>query len=730
MSPKISLKNKNSRTRKSFCLPRQRKNDIQMVSQNLHGFTSPEKYTGNLKYTAKKIFTAPLCFLAAVIIFSLLPGGTLNAQSDETDSTKKVLVLDSYDQTDTWAKEMISGIESAFAGCNAKVRIDIEYMDTRKLSEAAYEKHFENLYNLLKHKSHYKSYDIIIACDDHALNFLLKHRKEIYPETPVVFCGINLYRSQIDSRLEGHKGITGILEIRGCGNTIETALRLHPKATRIVVVNDRKFTSKWGGAGRTVEISGRMVKFVDFLMKDIVSGKLVEQVKNLGEESIVLFIGGVTNSKGIIMYPMEGTALILKKHCKVPIYTIWKGWIDKDLAVGGEIAFSYNQGREAANIAMRIMDGEKAEDIPIMREGLNNFLFDYKLLKKFNISHTHLPENSIILNMPQSFYYKYKIQIYTISSIIAILTVMVIILSVNNLRRRWAEQQLRQVRAGLEIKVNQRTAQLVNSNNTLQAEINERKKIEELLLDSQSRLRSLASELSLSEERLRHKMAIGIHDHIGQNLAISKIKLESLAKALPKSQFSGTIEEALDLISKTIKSARSLSFELSPSILYELGFEAAIEWLLRQTRERDGLLAEFENDEQTKPLADDVRVLLFQGVRELLVNVVKHSKAEKVKVIAKRINSRIQVTVEDNGIGFELQKIRSSDYSNRGFGLFSIQERLGYIGGRLDINSAPGCGTRIVMEAPLKNETNDNKIKELISSIREKKNEHKNIISR
>jgi signal transduction histidine kinase len=208
---------------------------------------------------------------------------------------------------------------------------------------------------------------------------------------------------------------------------------------------------------------------------------------------------------------------------------------------------------------------------------------------------------------------------------------------------------------------------------------------------------------------LRRRIASELHDHISQDLAISKMKLESLADPA-KSDLNASLKEVIGLIAHTIDVSRSLTFEMSPPVLYELGFEAAIGWLVNQTRKRFGLNAEFTDDGKPKPLDTDVRVTLFHAVRELLINVVKHAKARMVKVSASQVRGHVQITVEDDGIGFDASrktggghvshKAGSSDYTS-GFGLFNIRERLSHIGGKVNIRSKPGKGTRVTLIAPL-----------------------------
>jgi len=268
-------------------------------------------------------------------------------------------------------------------------------------------------------------------------------------------------------------------------------------------------------------------------------------------------------------------------------------------------------------------------------------------------------------------------------------------------QRKHTEQELERARDELEIRVRERTAELEKAVEKLQNEVSERKKAEEKLLTYQKQLRSSASQLSLTEERLRRKIATDVHDHLGQNLAISKLKIESLAQSATSPELAEALKEVCDLIAQAVENARSLTFELSPPILYELGFGPAVQWLLRQTRQQHGLSTEFIDDEHPKPLDDDIRVLLFQAVKELLVNVVKHAKASSVKVFTQRIDNQIQVSVEDDGVGFDVARVYSRHYTTGGFGLFNIRERLDHIGGHLDITSGAGKGTRVTLVAPI-----------------------------
>lgn len=225
-------------------------------------------------------------------------------------------------------------------------------------------------------------------------------------------------------------------------------------------------------------------------------------------------------------------------------------------------------------------------------------------------------------------------------------------------------------------------------------DISERKRAEEELLISQDQLRSLASELSLAEERIRRHTAVELHDRISQTMAFAKMKLGVLRKAASGSSLSNSLEEVLALLDETIEDTRSLISELSSPILYELGLVPAIDWLVHEMKQRHGMRVSFDDDGHPKPLDDDVR--------ELLVNVSKHAEAQSVKLSTLRDGNEIRIKVEDDGIGFDATGTSYGVNRHNGFGLFSIRERLEPIRGSVKIESESGNGTCATLVAPLK----------------------------
>jgi signal transduction histidine kinase len=233
-------------------------------------------------------------------------------------------------------------------------------------------------------------------------------------------------------------------------------------------------------------------------------------------------------------------------------------------------------------------------------------------------------------------------------------------------------------------------------------DVSEHKLAQVRLFDYQEQLRSLTSELSLAEERERRRIATDLHDRVGQALAVSKMKLGALRETDNGEGLIERIDDIRDLIEQAILETRSLIFKISSPILYELGFEAAVGWLAEEMEKQHAIQSHHRDDGHPKPLDDDIRVLLFQAVNELLLNVAKHARAQWVEITTERDGDRIRVVVKDNGIGLEPLEICNRWGKNQGFGLFSIRERLKHVDGSLQVESQPGTGTRITVIAPLK----------------------------
>jgi signal transduction histidine kinase len=204
----------------------------------------------------------------------------------------------------------------------------------------------------------------------------------------------------------------------------------------------------------------------------------------------------------------------------------------------------------------------------------------------------------------------------------------------------------------------------------------------------------------VTEETERQKLAEDLHDNLAQVLHVAKMKLAELRFGAGGDGQQLLFEEVDKLLGRANQSARSLSYQLSPPVLHELGLIAALEWLGEEMKRQYRLVVRLKNDGDAKSLDQRTRVILFRAVRELLVNVAKHAGVHRAAISVRRKGERIIVKVQDHGVGFN-PKVVHDPKETHGLGLFSIRERLEYLGGSMEIRSAVGRKTAITLSMPL-----------------------------
>lgn len=228
-----------------------------------------------------------------------------------------------------------------------------------------------------------------------------------------------------------------------------------------------------------------------------------------------------------------------------------------------------------------------------------------------------------------------------------------------------------------------------------------RKRSEERQEVSRRQLRALTHELSRAEDEERRRCAIYLHDQIGQALALLRMKLAELDRESPAEALRPSITKLTELVDDAIDDAQTLTFDLSPPLLHELGLAAAIEWLGEKFCRENGLEFDLEvvDDSHEKGAAGETASILFRAVRELLMNVVKHAAATRVRIRVEYGAAGTNIDVHDDGVGFDTSTLTANRGMHR-FGLFSIRERLDFIGGSFEISSESGHGTRATLFAP------------------------------
>jgi signal transduction histidine kinase len=240
-------------------------------------------------------------------------------------------------------------------------------------------------------------------------------------------------------------------------------------------------------------------------------------------------------------------------------------------------------------------------------------------------------------------------------------------------------EALRRARDQLEGRVADRTAEL-----QLQTE----------------RLQNLAHELAAAEHRERKRLAALLHDDLQQLLVAAKIRLNAAMRNVQDADSASALVQVVDIVDRAVDASRHLTRQLRPPVLYEAGLVAALQWLATEMNQMHGLAVETDTAELPIPLSDDIKALLFESVRELLLNVVKHAGVHRARVCLRHHAPDVEIAVEDEGTGLDLSQLDEAP-ARHGLGLFSLRERLAALGGDLRFQGVSGGGTRVELSIPI-----------------------------
>ncbi|MCE9637921.1 MAG: ATP-binding protein [Planctomycetes bacterium] len=256
-------------------------------------------------------------------------------------------------------------------------------------------------------------------------------------------------------------------------------------------------------------------------------------------------------------------------------------------------------------------------------------------------------------------------------------------------------------RIELERLVAERSADLLRTTDALRREVEEHRAANAAIERYQQQLRDMANALCLAGERERRAIAQVLHDHVGQALAFSRMRLLDLQSNAVFCGFEDDISHVLRLLDGCLRYTRDLTCELSPPRLYELGLDAALEWLAESYRTQHKVRVVYKGSDGAAGLDEEARAVLYAATRELLSNAVRHGRPANIHVALEAGGGRVGVRVRDDGAGFDVETSSASESgSGNRFGLFSLRERLAARRGMLHVRSAPGSGTEAVAEVP------------------------------
>lgn len=368
-----------------------------------------------------------------ICIFLLFFCVSEHAQAQEK---KKILILNSYHQGLSWTDNIVKGIKESLKAMENSIDYYIEYMDTKRFYG---DKYFEKIFNLMKQKYSGIKFDLIIVSDNDALLFTMKHYQRLFYEIPVIFCGINNFN---DSLIEKYrKWFTGVAEETDVRGTLDIALKLHPNTQRVYIINDITTTGLAMKKG-LLEIFPEFSNKISFIMLENPDMKeLQKEVEKIPPKSIILLLL-VNRDKTGNFFAYEESLDLLYPHTNSPIYSVWDFYLGRGI-IGGKLTSAFLQGKKAGELALQVLQGKSPSEIPVVKESPNEYMFDYNELKRFNVSLNRLPKESRIINLPESFFVKYRKTLTMITLIFIGLSLVIVILTINISKRKKIEEELR-----------------------------------------------------------------------------------------------------------------------------------------------------------------------------------------------------------------------------------------------------------------------------------------------
>ena len=309
---------------------------------------------------------------------------------------KTILFVNSYENGYRWSDSILNGIRSAIGKSRQEVDLRIEYMDSRR----HYDRHVESmLANYYHHKYGTTQPDAIIVSDNTAFDFMLRYRERLFPEVPLIFCGVNNFT---DETIRNEAAITGIGESVDFLENLRVARSLHPNAKRMVVIGNNSLTALAIIRQLESDIRNSQIKFPVRFLTRFKSEELMEELKTIPPDTLIFFLP---------FYEKRGTTFISSReimeqisvNTPFPIYSAWDFYLGAGL-VGGKLISGFDHGRTAAEMALETLKGKSAKELPVVRQVRATYIFDHNALKRFRILRADLPEGSRIINAPQKSY--------------------------------------------------------------------------------------------------------------------------------------------------------------------------------------------------------------------------------------------------------------------------------------------------------------------------------------
>jgi signal transduction histidine kinase len=523
-----------------------------------------------------------------------------------------------------------------------------EFIDLARSSEPGYRTAFRDF---LRQKYQGVRFDVVIAMQDSAVGFVNDYGDALFPQTPVVFL--------TNSPVRRHRAnSTGLIVERNFAATATLIRQLQPDVQHVFIITgaaatDREYENAVRRQLQTLSDSGLTFDYLSGLP----TADLEARLSRMPERSAAYYVIVSSDPAGAKPHPLNYVDRIAAV-ANAPTYS----WVDSTIGhgvVGGSVYSQRAAIERVGQVALRVLGGEPADNIPMVAVDLNSYQIDWRQLRRWRIDERRVPAGTLIRFRDPSPWDQYRQYILAAVTLFAMQTALIAGLLIQRTRRRRAEGKLRE------------------SQNAL--------------LRSHERNRDLAARLLRAQETERSRIARELHDDICQRMLLLTIELESVART---GDGEGAAAAALTVAREISNSLRELSHQMHPDRLRVIGLVSALESLCAELSHA-GVAIAYTHENVPSSLPPDVMLCLFRVVQEALQNALKYSRATQLAVDIRGTSDGLTVTIFDNGVGFDVDAAWET-----GIGLRSMFERLQAAGGSLNLTSRPGAGTRLVANLP------------------------------
>jgi signal transduction histidine kinase len=567
------------------------------------------------------------------------------AQEPHPRNSKQIVILYTHRTLTPINADWDRGIRSSLAaGLEEPLDIEIEYLNLVRHKDPDY---LRGWIKLLKTKYATKPPDLVIPVYVPALEFTLEHRETIFPNVSIVFCSAP---PKLAERAHGQPKVTGVAFRLDIAGTVQTARRLHPASNRLLVLSgssdqERALKSATQGAilGMNTELE---VEFVEGLPRS----QLLDRVAAADRNTSILMLTYDEDSGGNHYSTVEIMEQLSAKS-SAPMYGLYDTLLGHGI-VGGSLQSAESQGRLAGDLAVRVLKGERPEDLQVVGLDTVKMQFDARQLQRWKIDEASLPSGSIVQFRQPTFWEQFGT--FLLLGVTAILLQSLIIgaLLVNRSRRVHAEREAR----------------------------------------------ALAGKILTAQEDERRYLAREMHDDLSQRLAASAIEAGNLEQ---RWQGSPDSREPLSKLKNNLiaicDDVHRLSRQIHPAILDDFGLADALHSECDRFANREGVVVEFRSSELPTDLPKGVGLCLYRIGQEALWNAAKYAHTKRIVVELNADPEFVHLEIRDFGQGFDPLQVSKSE----GLGLASMKERTRLVRGTISIDSAPGKGVTISVQVPL-----------------------------